>query len=70
MGINGGQNNHDWGDYDNDGDMDFVIGGVDYYGNRHLSVFTNENGSLSKDVGQDFFVAAISLHGSMGRCSK
>ena len=26
--------------------------GVDYYGNRHLSVFTNENGSLSKDVGQ------------------
>ena len=52
MGINGGQNNHDWGDYDNDGDMDFVIGGVDYYGNRHLSVFTNENGSLSKDVGQ------------------
>ena len=54
MGINGGQNNHDWGDYDNDGDMDFVIGGVDYYGNRHLSVFANENGSLSKDVGQSF----------------
>ena len=25
MGINGGQNNHDWGDYDNDGDQDIIV---------------------------------------------
>ncbi|MFL2982766.1 MAG: hypothetical protein ACJZ12_00060 [Candidatus Neomarinimicrobiota bacterium] len=56
MGINGGQNNHSWGDYDNDGDQDFVIGGVDYFGNRHLSVFVNKDGSLSRDTTQNALV--------------
>ena len=56
MGINGGQNNHSWGDYDNDGDQDFVIGGVDYFGNRHLSVFANKDGSLSRDTTQSALI--------------
>ena len=52
MGINGGSNNHSWGDYDNDGDLDFVIGGIDYGGGKHLKVFQNENGTLILDETQ------------------
>ena len=52
MGINGGSNNHSWGDYDNDGDLDFVIGGIDYGGGKHLKVFRNDNGTLELDTTQ------------------
>jgi len=52
MGINGGSNNHSWGDYDNDGDLDFVIGGIDYGGGKHLKVFRNDNGTLILDETQ------------------
>ena len=52
MGINGGSNNHSWGDYDNDGDFDFVIGGTDYYGVRNLKIFQNTNGVLDEDFNQ------------------
>jgi len=52
MGINGGSNNHSWGDYDNDGDLDFVIGGIDYDGGKHLKVFQNDNGTLIQDTTQ------------------
>ncbi len=52
MGINGGSNNHSWGDYDNDGDLDFVIGGIDYGGGKHLKVFQNDNGTLIQDTTQ------------------
>ena len=53
MGINGGSNNHDWGDYDNDGDLDFVIGGIDYDGQKHLKVFRNDDGTLVEDTSQN-----------------
>ena len=52
MGYNGGSNNHSWGDYDNDGDVDLVAGGVDFYGNRHLKVFKNNQGTLEHDLKQ------------------
>ena len=52
MGINGGSNNHSWGDYDNDGDFDFVIGGTNYYGERNLSLFKNVGGDLNQDFSQ------------------
>jgi hypothetical protein len=52
MGINGGSNNHSWGDYDNDGDLDFVIGGIDFGGGKHLKVFRNHTGTLILDETQ------------------
>ena len=52
MGYNGGSNNHSWGDYDNDGDLDLTIGGADFYGSRHLKVFRNDNGVLVLDTSQ------------------
>ena len=52
FGINGGSNSHSWGDFDNDGDFDFVIGGADYGGQRNLKIFSNDNGNLSLDYSQ------------------
>ncbi len=49
LGIIGGSNNFDWGDYDNDGDLDLVIGGQDYTGARLLKIFNNDNGVLVFD---------------------
>ncbi len=52
MGITGGKNSHAWGDYDNDGDQDLVIGGGDFFGVNHLLVFENDDGILKKDSTQ------------------
>ena len=52
-GYFGGQYNHDWGDYDNDGDLDLVSGGlslVDY--STNLKIFKNTNGILEQDTTQ------------------
>ena len=51
--VNGGVNGHHWGDYDNDGDLDFVIGGIDYGGGKHLKVFQNDNGTLIIEILKD-----------------
>ena len=48
--VNGGVNGHHWGDYDNDGDLDYVQGGFDNAYVRHLDVFYNDNGVLRLDT--------------------
>ncbi|WP_179335492.1 T9SS type A sorting domain-containing protein [Winogradskyella costae] len=39
----------DWSDYDNDGDLDFVLSGLDSHSNAITKVYTNQQESLSID---------------------
>ena len=39
----------EWGDYDNDDDLDLVTAGTDANGNNRTVLYINENGILSED---------------------
>ena len=56
-GYWGGQYNHDWGDYDNDGDLDLVSGGISTLdGQNYLNIYNNNKGLLSQDTIQNDLV--------------
>jgi hypothetical protein len=40
----------DWGDYDNDGDKDLLISGIDNNGYRNMKVYRNDNNSVFTDI--------------------
>lgn len=41
---------HAWGDYDNDGDVDLLIGGIDANNANVTEILQNNNGSFTKDT--------------------
>ncbi|MDD1462628.1 FG-GAP-like repeat-containing protein [Dolichospermum sp. ST_sed2] len=41
------QGSSDWGDYDNDGDLDLLITGQDSYGNGIAKIYTNNNDPIN-----------------------
>ncbi len=42
----GGSQAADWGDYDNDGDLDLVIGGINVLGERELKIYKNNGQNI------------------------
>ncbi|MCD4768839.1 MAG: FG-GAP-like repeat-containing protein [Bacteroidales bacterium] len=41
----------DWGDYDNDGDPDILVTGLDYSGNKVAKIYNNNNNSFTWQTG-------------------
>ncbi len=42
-----------WGDYDNDGDLDIVVSGLDASGNTVAEIWQNNSGTFTEDTDQD-----------------
>jgi hypothetical protein len=47
-----------WGDYDNDGDLDILVAGIDSTYNQRSSVYRNDGGGVFSDIG----AALIDVH--------
>lgn len=45
--INLYQSSAEWGDYDDDGDLDILLSGISEYGFKALRIYRNDNGSFS-----------------------